>query len=132
MSYGWANSFFEIVCENAAQAEEINDILNVPKKHKFFTSWIHGNNDAILGLDLVDSDLYGSFDEDIEEFYKWVKDTYNLKITGYMLEEVDGFHYRCEFDENGKLKSEDLNWISEYTLEQIREIKQWAKERFKN
>ena len=55
MSYGWANSFFEIVCENAAQAEEINDILNVPKKHKFFTSWIHGNNDAILGLDLVDS-----------------------------------------------------------------------------
>lgn len=35
MSYGWANSFFEIVCENAAQAEEINDILNAPKNTSF-------------------------------------------------------------------------------------------------
>ena len=68
----------------------------------------------------------------IEESCQWVKETFGLEITGYMVEEVDGFNYRCEFDENGKLQSEEIGWISEYTLEQIREIKQWAKERFKN
>ena len=52
-------------------------------------------------------------------------------VFGYYVEDPERFGV-VEFDENGKLKSEDLNWISEYTLEQIREIKQWAKERFKN
>lgn len=130
MSEGWANSFFEIVCENEVQAEEINDILNAPKNHKFFTSWRYKSNDSVLGLDLVDSELYGSFDEDVEEFYKWIKDTYNLKITGYMLEEVNGFNYRCEFDENGKLKWEEINWLSTYTIEQIKQIKHWASTHF--
>lgn len=130
MSHGWANSFFEIVCENSDQAEEIDAILNEPKNNKFFTSWISRNNNVVLGLDLVDSDIYGSFDKNIEEFYKWIKDIYNLKITGYMIQEVDGFSIRCEFDENGKLKWEDINWLSTYTIEQIKQIKHWARAHF--
>ena len=129
---GWAISFFELVCKDADQAKEIEKIINDSHEDKIFTAQKRIGDENVLELEFCDSEVYRSFDGRLEESYQWVKETFGLEITGYMMEEVDGFNYRCEFDENGKLQSEEIGWISEYTLEQIREIKQWAKERFKN
>ena len=130
MSYGWANSFFELVCKDADQAKEIEKIINDSHGDKFFTAQKRTGDENVLELEFCDSEVYMSFDDKLEETYQWIKETFGLEITGYMIEEVDCCNYRCEFDENGKLKWEDIGWLGEYNLEQIREIKQWVSIRF--
>lgn len=127
---GWASSFFELVCKDADQAKKIEKIINDSHGDKIFTAWKHTGNGNVLSLDFWDSEVYRTFDDRLEETYQWIKETFGLEITGYMVEEVEGLNYRCEFDENGKLQYEEIGWLSDYTTEQIKQIKIWASIRF--
>ena len=124
MSIGWCNSFYKIICHNDKD-KLINDI-----KNKYQHLWtININGDEII-LFLTDSDIYRDHDLELEEFAKWLKDNYGLEIYGYAFENMDdGYCYRSEF-RNGKIIRTDLNWLLDYDIDQINELKKIAEDKF--
>jgi hypothetical protein len=126
--YGFADSFLYITCESV---EQYNKVLNVIETETtLFTAYKNSEHPLQLRLEFRDSEMWSSFDHDLEQFAAMLKEQFGLRLSGSLIEEVGSIQYRCEFDSNGKLQDADTVWLMKYSVDQIKELQTYAETKF--
>lgn len=126
--YGSADSFLYITCESV---EQYNEVLNVIETETtLFDAYKDPEHPLQLRLEFCDPEMWSSFDHDLEQFAGMLKERFGLRLSGCLIEEVSGDRYRCEFDFNGKLQDVNIAWLMEYSVDQIKELQEYAERRF--
>lgn len=128
-SYYMATSELTIVCDNPKQKDDVRHMME--EYADLIVLFEPSRHPLQFDVLLTDSDVDSSFDEKIEAIAKQLYEKFGLRMSGYLLEEVDGCHYRGELDDNQNLQWVDLDWLSTYTVAQILELRkiaesQWA------
>ena len=132
MSWRWASCEMFVICQNEEQVNAVSkkfeqDIL--PKGT--FTLWKTEHEPLKICLDLRCSDVSWSFDEEVLALCDWFHENFSLTVEGYWLFEGDDGHWRCEV-KDGKVADAYLDWLSEYTVEQINELRKQAEIKYKS
>ena len=132
--YGICDSFLTIECESREKANEIIEkIENETRWNDLFQCNLYhtpGKYSYSISLWLNDAEMYRGFDDDIEEFAEWIKETFGKEIYGFLLQEIDGTKYRGEVDLNGKLHFVDFDFLNNLTNNQICELQGIAEDKF--
>ena len=132
MILGWALSELFINCQNKEQA---NTVFNKFHKDIFprgpFALWNPEHEPFKWKICLVDNDVAYGFDEEVLAMFDWFRNNFSLPGEGFWLFEGDDGHYRCEV-KDGKVIYGCLDWLSEYTIEQINELHKYAEDKYKS
>lgn len=129
-SIGSAFSFLRIVCKDIEQANLVKEAIDKKYSEKFIAE-ISSAAQNEIELIFQDCDIYSDFDEVLVEFAKWLKSEYKLSISGYIKEVMDDDRlFRTEFDSEGELHEANIEWLLQYSVEQIKELQDIAHSRF--
>jgi len=129
MSSGWASSSLCVICKDAEQAKSLIQKFRIDQPEGgIFEAWQEKNTPCEIQLDLIDSDVSHSFDNDVLNLSQWLTDNFNLPLSGHWRFELDG-EWRCEV-KNGEIIDAGLDWIAHFTVEQIHEIRKWAEKQY--
>lgn len=129
MSWGFASSSLYVVCKDANQAKTLRRMFEQEKmKDGIFTLWTEKRDQLKIYIDLVNGEVLSTFDDEVLSMYHWLKDNFDLTLCGYWSFEGDG-KWRSEVKE-GEIIDASLDWLAEYSVEQIREIRQWAEKQY--
>lgn len=126
--YGAVDSFLYITCENV---EQYNEVLNaIETETRLFDAYKNPEHPLQLRLEFRGPEMWSFFDHDLEQFARMLRERFGLRLSGFLIEEVYGDRYRCEFDSNGKLQKVSTAWSMEYSVDQIKELQKYAERRF--
>ena len=126
---GYADSFLFITCKDE---EQLKAALKVLEDSTMFDTYTNEAFPLKISLELHNSEIYRSFDHDLEEFARTLKEQFDLNVSGYLIEEIDGDKYRCEFNADGELRWITTSGFGDYSIDQIAEIQKYAERRFGN
>ncbi|WP_176013914.1 hypothetical protein [Victivallis sp. Marseille-Q1083] len=63
------------------------------------------------------------------DFNRWCQENFQTGLQGYYYSEEYGTNYRCEIS-NNEIDKEDIEWLVNYTNEEIRFLAEFAHEHF--
>lgn len=129
-SYGDAYSFLKIPHEGMSDKEYDSVFRQLNIYSNAYTLFESRKDDKDIDLWLQSSEMYGDFNETLEEFYAWLLKEFGVRLQGYIIEEIEGTRYRGEFNEDGKLEFVDYDWLNVFTNAELRELKKMAQEKF--
>lgn len=129
MSWGLATSSLYVVCKDAEQAAALEKKFeNERDGDDLFILWTTEKEPLKLFFDLVDGEVPSTFDDDVLELNQWLKNNFDLTLAGSWCFDADG-EWRCEV-KDGQIIDASLDWLAEYSVEQIHKIRKWAEEQF--
>ena len=132
MSWGWVSCGLFVNCQNKEQEDAVSNKFDreiLPGGT--FTLWKSEHEPLKIYIDLVDNDVSFGFDEEVISLFDWFRENFSLSVEGGWRFEGDDGHWRCEV-KDGKVIDAYLDWLSEYTVEQINELRKHAEEKYKS
>lgn len=132
MSWGWVSCGLFVNCQNKEQEDAVSNKFDreiLPGGT--FTLWKSEHEPLKIYIDLVDNDVSFGFDEEVIALFDWFRENFSLPVEGGWRFEGDDGHWCCEV-KDGKVIDAYLDWLSEYTVEQINELRKHAEEKYKS
>ena len=131
MSWGWVSCGLFVNCQNK---EQVNAVSNKFDRDILpggtFTLWKSEHEPLKIYIDLPDGEVSCGFDEEVLALCDWFQENFSLSVEGAWIFEGDDGHWRSEV-KDGKVIDAYLDWLSEYTVEQINELRKHAEEKYK-
>lgn len=135
MSSGWADIDLEVICDSREEAEKVYSIVAADRdlQWNIEPSIVEpSENSDVFKVELVmkDSEIGRSFDDYLEELWQVVYEATGKKITGKVLEDIDGYRGRSDFNEEGKLEFTDITFLELLTSDQIKEVRKYVEDKY--
>ena len=131
MSWGWVSCGLFVNCQNK---EQVNAVSNKFDRDILpggtFSLWKPEREPLKIYIDLIDNEVSFDFDEEVIALFDWFRENFSLSVEGAWFFEGDNGHWRSEV-KDGKVIDAYLDWLSEYTVEQINELRKHAEEKYK-
>lgn len=131
MSSYWADISLNIYCNSKEEAAGIVKFINecdnnwLPIKAEISSCDPEGKE---IFLYLTDSEVYSSFDDDLVELWEVVYERFGKKLVGRILEDGGGWKTVSEFNDEGKLETEGIDFLEDLSIEQIRKVRAFVEE----
>ena len=132
MSWGWVSCGLFVNCQNKKQTKAVlkkfdHDLL----RYGTFSLWKPEHSPLKIYIGLIDNDVSFCFEEEVLILFDWFQKNFSLHVKGAWLFDGNDGYWRCEVKDR-KVVHANLDWLSEYPVEQINELRKYAEEKYKS
>lgn len=126
---GYVYTALQTTCRNQKQAESLVQKFNQEFRNgKFHSKRLHPTSKMVMFL-LAPPKTTESIRGEINELDQWLKSNFKLRLAGYWCRDSEDEFYRCEISK-GEIIEPLLDWLLDYSTEEIDQIKYWAEDHF--
>lgn len=134
MSSGWADVDLQVLCDSKEEAEKVVSLVANGDLSWSIEASIKDPSESEkmykVDMSMKNSEVYRSFDDDLEALWQNIYEATGKKMTGKVLEEVDGYRGRSDFSEEGGLEFTDITFLELLTSDQIKEVRKYVEEKY--
>lgn len=135
MSCNSAYSSLFVVCDTAEQRDELLIRFRSENDNPVYKEFVaYRLSDLVplcIDIDFMSNEVSSNLDNHILELDRWLYESFGLRLKGYwLLERSDNSNFRCEIAD-GKIFSAYLDWLCNYTVDQIHDIYRYATETYR-
>ena len=134
MSSGWADADLQVLCDSREEAEKIASLISKGDLSWYLEASIKdpSESEKMYKVDMCmkNSEIYRSFDDDLENLWKSIYETTGKKMTGKVLEDMDGYRSRSDFNDEGRLEYADITFLESLTSKQIAEVRKYVEDKY--
>ena len=134
MSSGWADADLQVLCDSREEAEKVVTLIDEEGLSWNLEAFIKdpAENEKMFKVDMCmkDSEIYRSFDDNLEALWQSIYEATGKKMTGKVLEDIDGYRGRADFTDDGRLEFSDITFLELLTAQQIEEVRKYVEKRY--
>ena len=132
MSCNFAYSSLFVICDTVEQQNELLTRFQQeePGQGEFTAELLSGSAPLYIDIDFPSGEVSRNLDKYLLELDHWLYENFNLHLRGHWLLEADSSNFRYDIVD-GKIYIACLDWLCDYTVEQINDIRRYAELTYK-